>query len=217
MHKPSRAPLPLGSDHAQTVACRPRPGRLRDGTCMIAAREVRKGSADAEQVHHEDERLTGGDHRAGAAVAVRQVRRDDELAPATHLHAGDPAVPPGDHVAGAEGEGERLPAVPGGVELLTRREGDADVVHDRSAPRRGLLAVADRDVGDLELARRLAAREVDLGLVAHQLSFAGPCCATTSIATATLSLAGLPPCCAGSSSSTRLPTGTPTSWSNGLV
>ena len=81
---------------------------------------------------------------ACAAVAVAEVRRDDEPAAAADLHARHALVPAGDDLAGAERERERLAAVPGGVELLAGGVGDADVVHDDGVAGRGLGAVARR-------------------------------------------------------------------------
>src|SRR6478735_151387 len=66
------------------------------------------GSADVDEVHDEDERLAGSDRTTRAAVAVREVRRDDELAAAADLHADDALVPAGDDATGAEGEVERV-------------------------------------------------------------------------------------------------------------
>src|SRR5690606_13121960 len=124
----------------------------------------RTGSADAEEVHDEDEGLAGLDAAAGAGVAVSQVRRDDELAAAAHLHARDALVPAGDDAPAAQRELERLVAVPRGVELLAGGEGDADVVDADLVAGLGLGAVPDDDVLDLQLGGRVAAREVDLRL-----------------------------------------------------
>src|SRR5688500_14438452 len=187
---------------------------------MIVVGGVAERSAKVEQVDDEDQGLPRRDRSTSAAVAVAEVGRDDQLAAPADLHALHAAVPAGDDVARTEPERERLAAVPGGVELLTGRERDADVVHDCGVARRGLLAGAIGDVGDLELTGRLAVREVDFRLLvsAHQAaSFAGPCMARMSMATATLSFLGSPPCCAGRRSSTRLPTGTPASSSNGVA
>src|SRR3954470_5274316 len=121
-------------------------------------------SVDADQVDDEDEGLARLDDAARAAVAVSEVRRDDELAAAADLHARDALVPAGDDLAGAEAEPQRLAAVPGRVELLAGRVRDADVVHGDGLAGRGLRAVTDRDVGDLEVGRRVALGAVDLGL-----------------------------------------------------
>ena len=47
----------------------------------------RSGSAHADEVDDEDQRLARADDAAGAAVAVREVRRDDEPAATADLHA----------------------------------------------------------------------------------------------------------------------------------
>src|SRR5690606_3918809 len=121
--------------------------------------------SDAEQVDHEDQRLAGLDRRRRALVAVGQVRGDGQLAAAADLHALHALVPALDDPAGAQREPEGSAAVPAGVELLARAEGDTDVVHGDRVTRLGHLAVTLPDVLDLEVRRGLAAREVDLGLV----------------------------------------------------
>src|SRR6476661_49036 len=87
----------VGSGTELTVA--PRSSRLPG--LRTSATGNRRGSADAEQVHHEDQRLAGLDHAAGATVAVRQVGRDDQLAAAPDLHALDAGVPARDDLADA--------------------------------------------------------------------------------------------------------------------
>ena len=59
----------------------------------------------------------GADRRRRALLAVGEVGRDHELPAAADLHALDALVPARDDLAGAELEGERLAAVPRGVEL----------------------------------------------------------------------------------------------------
>ena len=71
---------------------RPRGRRARRRELSSLAQRL-DGSADAEQVDHEDQRLAGLDDAAGAAVAVPEVRRDDELAAAADLHALHALVP----------------------------------------------------------------------------------------------------------------------------
>src|SRR6476469_1570758 len=125
------------------------------GSVIISGRGpglAARGSADVEQVDHEDEGLSGADDRAGAAVAVTEVRRDDQAATAADLHADDAAVPAGDDVAGTEGEREALAAVPGRVEFLAAGVRDADVMHDGRAAMGRLGTAADGEVGDLEVA-----------------------------------------------------------------
>src|SRR5690606_14523672 len=124
----------------------------------------RGASVDAEEVHDEDQGLARLDARAGAGVAVAEVRRDDELAAAADLHAGHALVPARDDAAGAERELEGGAAVPRGVELLAGGEGDADVVDADLVARLGLGAVAEHEVLDLQVGGRVAAREVDLRL-----------------------------------------------------
>ena len=103
-------------------SCGPgRPWRPVDHTTSV-------GSADVEQVHHEDQGLAGLDDAAGATVAVPEVRRDHQLAPAADLHALHARVPAGDDLADAEAERQRLAAVVGGVELLAGGVRDPDVV-----------------------------------------------------------------------------------------
>src|SRR5581483_7431614 len=115
-------------------------------------------SANAEQVHHEDQRLARLDDRRGAAVAVGEVRRDGQLTAAADLHPGHAAVPARDDPALAERELERGVAVPGGVELLAGRVRDTDVVHGDVVARGRLWAVALPQVLDLQIGGRRALR-----------------------------------------------------------
>jgi ribosome-associated protein len=117
------------------------------------------------QVDHEDQGLAGLDHAAGAAVAVAELGRDHELAAAADLHALDALVPAGDDLSDTEAEVQRGAAVVRRVELLTRRVGDADVVHRDGGAGGGLLAVPLGDVGDAQVRGRRAVGEVDLRLV----------------------------------------------------
>src|SRR4029079_4030404 len=105
-------------------------------------------SADPEQVDDEDQRLAGLDHPAGAAVAVPQVRRDDELATATNLHALDPGVPALDDLTDTQPELQRLAAVVRRVELLAGRVRHADVVHLDGVAGRGLGPVSLSESAD---------------------------------------------------------------------
>src|SRR5690606_23065921 len=129
-----------------------------------AARSWPVGSAHVHEVDDEDERLAALDRAAGATVAVAQVRRDGDLAPAADLHAEQALVPALDDLADTDREVERLTAVPRRVELLARGPGDADVVRGDLPTGGRLLALADLDVLDDELAGRGLAGEVDLGL-----------------------------------------------------
>jgi hypothetical protein len=77
-------------------------------------------------------------------------------------------------VPGAQLERQRLAAVPARVELLAGGKGDANVVDLHVVAGLGFRAGALPDVGDLQVSRRGAAREVDLGLAdAHLRAF--PC------------------------------------------
>src|SRR5690606_41712258 len=106
------------------------------------------------EVDDEDGGLAGLDGGARAGVAVGQVRRDDELAAAADLHAGDAHVPALDDAAAAELEVEGGAAVPGRVELLAGRPRHADVVHRHVRALGGLGAVALLDVGDVRSEER---------------------------------------------------------------
>ena len=99
------------------------------------------------------------------AVAVPEVRRDDQPAAAADLHALHALVPAGDDLADTEAEVQRCAAVVRRVELLTRGVGHAHVVHRHGAAGGGLGALALGELGDLEVGRWRAVREVDLGLV----------------------------------------------------
>src|ERR1700682_360487 len=58
------------------------------------------------------------DRPGGAARAIAELGRDRQCTRAADLHAGDPLVPAGDYLLGAEGELEGLAAVDRAVELL---------------------------------------------------------------------------------------------------
>src|SRR5262249_35817448 len=68
------------------------------------------------------------DHAAGATLAVRQIRRNHELAFAADLHPGDAFVPALDDLPGPELEAERFAAIEAAVELLAVLE-RAGVMH----------------------------------------------------------------------------------------
>jgi hypothetical protein len=68
----------------------------------------------------------------------------------------------------AELELERLAAIPGGIELLAGREGNADVVHRDLAALRRLVAVADDEVLDDELERNVPFGLLDAGSLEGQ-------------------------------------------------
>ena len=94
------------------------------------------------------------DHPVCAAGAVGQLRRQRQTALTADLHALHALVPPGDDLAGAEAEAERVAAIPRGIELLAARPGHADVVDLHVVAGRCLGAVADDDVVDDEIGRR---------------------------------------------------------------
>src|SRR4051794_4537387 len=111
-------------------------------------RGLSRASHDVDEVDDEHERLVGLDGAARPAAAVTQVRRDGELAPATHLHSQNSLVPAGDDLTAAEPETERVTPVVRRVELLAGRVRHPDVVHDRELTRPSLVAVADLQVLD---------------------------------------------------------------------
>ena len=147
--RPRPRPGPRRSMRRRGASAR-RDHPTRAGSPVIRASTDRAPPASGQET---PSRLTtkirvspGRDDAAGAAVAVPEVRRDDQAAAAADPHAGDARVPAGDHLAGAQAEAELLAAVPRGVELLAAGVGHADVVHrDRLArarprgrrPRRG--------------------------------------------------------------------------------
>src|SRR3954454_7293924 len=104
------------------------PSGCRSANRAMPVRVRAGASAHAEQVHHEHEGLAAADRAAGALLAVTEVRRDRDAAPSAHPHAGHPAVPAPDHLAGTEPEHERVASIPRGVELLPRAPGLAHVV-----------------------------------------------------------------------------------------
>ena len=100
-----------------------------------------------------------------------EVRRDDQPAAAADLHALHALVPAGDDLADAEAERQRLAPVVRRVELLAGGVRDPDVVHAHGLAGRRLGALALGEVGDLEVARRRAVGEVDLGLLVASRRF----------------------------------------------
>src|SRR3954453_909991 len=122
-------------------------------------------SAYVDQVDHEDQRLVGPDDATRAALAVGEVRRGRDAGAATDLHARDALVPAGDHLAAAEAELERVAAIPRCVELLAGLPRDADVMDLDDPARDRLLALADRQVLDLELVGGRSVGDADVGLL----------------------------------------------------
>src|SRR4051794_36804402 len=126
-------------------------------------------SAHPDEVHHEHERLVRADHPARPALAVGEVRRDRDAAPAADPHPLHALVPAPDHLPLPEAELEGVPSVPRRVELAPRLPRHAHVVHLDDPPGDRLLAVALHDVLDLELiGRRLVARDLHLRLLVHR-------------------------------------------------
>src|SRR5574343_680915 len=72
---------------------------------------------DGQQFDVEDQGGVRWNHAAGAARAVAQIGRDDQLAAAAHFHALYAFVPATEHHAGAQGEFERIIAVVAGIEF----------------------------------------------------------------------------------------------------
>ena len=96
-----------------------------DDACIMCA-PARKGCdpshlARLEQLHVEDQGRAGRDDRRGSRGAVSQVGRNHQLAAPAHLHAATPSIPPGDHLAAAQREGERLLPGPGCCRTSSRR------------------------------------------------------------------------------------------------
>src|SRR5262245_64087141 len=88
----------------------------------------RSGRLHGEELDLEDERGAGRDDAAGAALAVAQVRGNDQLALAAHLHGAHAFVPALDHSPLADREHERLAAIHRAIELLAALD-YACVVH----------------------------------------------------------------------------------------
>lgn len=128
--------------------------------------EATRPSAHAEQVDDKDEGLPGPDDTTGSAFAVGEARRDCQPATPADFHSRDALIPALDHPALSEAEAERVAAIPRRIELLACRPRDADVVHVDLPPGNGLCSVADREVFELELRRRLVVRrDLDLRLL----------------------------------------------------
>jgi hypothetical protein len=126
---------------------------------------------DAEQLHLEDQGGAGRDHPAGPAIAVAQMRGDDQLALASHLHRDDAFVPALDHAALAHRELERAAAVHRAVELLAALE-PAGVVHAHGVAGLGPGAGALHQVHVAEPGGGLD--DLCVALVAHDGSFGAP-------------------------------------------
>src|SRR5262245_12501279 len=88
--------------------CLPRRATLQRtcGAGLVPAR--RASGVDRDEIDDEDQGGVRGDVRRLPLGPVCQVRRDDQLAPTTDLHARDALVPALDHASRAELELERL-------------------------------------------------------------------------------------------------------------
>ena len=86
-----------------------------------------RGSLDADELHVEHQRRAGRNDAAGAAVAVGEVRRDDEAALPADLHAGDALIPSLDHLtarpAGSGTAYRSFSELSNSLPLLIRRRG----------------------------------------------------------------------------------------------
>src|ERR1700744_2935724 len=69
-------------------------------------------SANADQVHDEHEGLVGSDRPTGAALAVREHRRDRDPPAAADPHPGHALIPTGDDLALTQAELEGAATVP---------------------------------------------------------------------------------------------------------
>src|SRR3954469_9964516 len=100
-----------------------RPAQGFGSAATLRCRSCARASVDGDQVHHEHERLVGADHPAGVALAVRELRRDRDAAPAAHLHPRHALVPARDHLPLAEPELERVTRAgrPGSPRPASRR------------------------------------------------------------------------------------------------
>src|SRR5258707_13887350 len=103
---------------------------------------------------------------SAALGAVGLLRRDDKLATATDLHAGDAVLPALDEPAQRELDG--LAAIPRAVEFVAGVVLDADIVHLDIAAGHRLRAVADHQVLDDEVGRRGPVGKFDLWLGSHR-------------------------------------------------
>src|SRR6185312_16381866 len=127
------------------------------------------GSANADQVYDEHERLVWSDRPPGAALAVREHRRDRDPPATADPHSGHTLIPASDDLALTQTELEGAATIPRRVELLPGLPRHADVVHLDDATRDGLVTVSDDDVLNLELIRRrLAGRHNYLWLLTYR-------------------------------------------------
>src|SRR5512144_2293673 len=129
-------------------------------------------SANAQQLHLEDERGARRDDSTGSPVTVAQVRGDDQLPLAAHLHRDDALVPALDDAPLADRELERAAAVHRAVELRAALE-PAGVVHAHCVAGLRPGSGALDQVHVAEPGCRL--HHLVVGVIAHDwLSFGGP-------------------------------------------
>src|ERR1700722_12953978 len=138
---------------------------------LLSVWEADPSRLGGDEVADEDEGLAWLDGRARAAVAVAEVRGDDQLAAAADPHALHALVPALDDLPDAELEAQRLAAAPARVEFLTAGVGDAYVVHLDGVAGAGDLPLARPDVGDLKRRGRLALRVVHFRLCDFHASY----------------------------------------------
>src|ERR1019366_9938796 len=130
------------------------------------------GSSGRDQVAHKDQGLARRDRASGAPVSVGETRWNDQLAAAADFHSLHALVPADDDLPDAELELERSAPAPASVEFLARRERDPDIVDLDHVALLRHGAITFPDIRDLQVGWRLAAGEVDLGLVdAHTRVF----------------------------------------------
>src|SRR5437870_5125388 len=103
-------------------------------------------SLNAEQLNFEHQRRIGWNFRWGATRAISKIRRDDELALASDLHADETCVPTFYHLPAAQGEHERLCGTVDGRAVGQR----ADIMHPHALAlfRRG--PSSDLEIGPRE-------------------------------------------------------------------
>lgn len=121
----------------------------RDDRSLVRPREA---SFDAEQFDLKDQSRIGWNYAAGAALAVAQSGRNDQLSFAADLHGRNTFIPTGNHAPLTDREFERLTAINGAIELLALLSIDikpAGIVHDAGLAAFGGRAAADLDVFDL--------------------------------------------------------------------
>src|SRR5262245_35017682 len=107
-------------------------------------------STDRQQLDLEHQGRVRRDRARVTLLAVCELGRDGQPAQAADLHAGDPLIPAGDHLAGPELEAEARVAIPRAVELLATGQ-RADIVHGDTLAGDGAGASAFFQILDFEL------------------------------------------------------------------